>query len=1063
MADIALVTAYNDRGELLFGKRRDSGNWTLPGGHLDDGEDPRAGAERELLEETGLEPKSLSFLRTYETGAGHIIHAFSAYVMGTPHSKNDPDDECEEWKFFDVSEGLPPKVANHLQGPPNSDNLVRQLYEAQEVKKAEDEVSRLLAHPDPIERRLALRLNTVGPQHIRTAMLDDNPLVHEAAIDHPAFCDVDGMELLRAPYGSGGGYPLAQQLAFLRRPGAASPEHLGEVIASAPMQPGATKDALFDVAVRHPNLSPDNIADAYGGYALSNDQRLALLQHPNAPPPVLQHALDWGGRVASPEAQAAARAAAAHPNLPIACRDAFVRSVGTGSPAHVHALAADVLRAGAVSPELAQHLFLQNALKQDSPHDALLAAYLQGPTANNEDVTRAIALGGRMMLLGAAGSKALLPHQIDDVVSQVHGSGDHEAMERIMDNPHFGNRHLQVMLSTPVSKSDSHDPGVPRAMDPIEAAGWVSRMKHVFGKAPWAPGRPKWDVLHTALTQGDPEAFQNVKENLDLPTRLARHHAKVKADQAETDRQAYEAQAVELGDHSHKPDHELRKIAGGKDVWAYHGTSSKLLPKILTEGLHGAPVDLDARSSDADVHAARAAHALGGAPAVLRIKHPFDHLREGRLPHQFETDHVPSHHVMEVDGEKVPKNVAKSEPSMQAMAHEPIVHAMAGCQLSERAPFRAAKFLSGGPEVPGDVIRRVLYQSNGNMEAAALRAYGFEVSEKALAALRGTMALADFGKSETEVPAGKSVTAPRPEGHDVAESISRSFAQRFVVPVALDGKHSKGSLLAHDSEGDTTWLLKTGSGGAGPAAGAAEDPSNPNAREAAWYHIAKLWGVDASYPRAELIDIDGRLYAALKLLPWSYRPLEKMREKDPGAAQRILAPYLRDGRLHQWAAMDFILGNPDSHGENVMAEDLATEKPNERRLQSKSAQHATDQRSTPAEVALIDHGSAFAGPEFDPAHDQASFVPYVLRAWAPRETFNQLSVADKLQVMPRVDGSTAEELRAWVSGLDSTSAARLAEGYGINPKPFLDRLAQMQGACATAPADEAVNRLWVTT
>jgi ADP-ribose pyrophosphatase YjhB (NUDIX family) len=1088
VADIALVTAYNDRGELLFGKRRDSGNWTLPGGHLEDGEDPREGAERELMEETGLEPKSLSFLSTYTTAAGHTIHAFSAYVTGTPHSNNDPDEECEEWKFFDVSEGLPPKVGRHLQGPPDKDNLVRQLYE-EPVKKAEDEVGRLLDHPDPIERRLALRLNTVGPHHIRTAMLDANPLVHEAAIDHPVFCDVDGLELLRAPHGNDGAFPLAQQLAFLRRPAFAKPEHLDHVISAAPMYPGNVSDALLDVVVRHPGLSPDNIADAYAGYGLSQGQRLALVQHPNAPAPVLQHALDWGAKVGSEEALSVARAAAPHKNLPIAARDAFIRAVGAGSPPHIHALAAHVLRTGHVSPEVGQHLFLQNVLKQGSPHDALLGAYLEGPTATNDDVTRALGMGGRHLLLGAAGSKALLPHQFDDVVSQIHGSGDHDAMERIMDNPFFGNRHLQLLLSTPIAKAESHDPGAPRAMDPIEAGGWVSRMKHAFGKAPWTHGRPKWEVLHTSLTQGDPEAFEYVREKLHPEARLARHHAKLAADQAEAERQAYEGQAVELGDHGHKPDHQLRKIAGGKDVWMYHGTSSKLLPKILTHGLHpqeGASkispaetpgVYLTTRAGDgpgtAEGYARRAAHHFGGAPVVLRVKHPFDQLRQdhddadlsvGR--HQYVTDHVPAHHIMEVNGEKVPKsNVAKSEPSMEFMAREPVVQAMVGCELGVRPPFRAARFLAGGAEAAPDALRRALYEAGGNQEAAALRAYGFEVTDKTLAALRGVMSMADFNKSEAapSIPAGKAVTAPRSEGADVADAVRRAFAAQFVVPVALDGKHSKGSLLAHDRETSATWLLKTGSGGAGAAAGADEDPSNPNAREAAWYHIAKAWGLDAHYPRAELVVVDGREYAALHLLPWSYRALEKLREQDPNAATQILAPYFRDGRLHQWAAMDFIFGNPDSHGENIMAEDESQRRPNERRLQSRSIGHPIEQDLAPPDVQLIDHGSAFAGPEFDPANDQSSFVPYVLRAWAPRDAFHTMSPAEKLRVMPRIDPQAAAALAVWVAGLDGTTAARIAEAYGINPQPSLDRLARLQAACAVEPADAAINRLWVTT
>ena len=50
----------NDKGELLLIKRRDNdvhcaGNWEIPGGRLEPGEDPFEGLKREAKEETGLD------------------------------------------------------------------------------------------------------------------------------------------------------------------------------------------------------------------------------------------------------------------------------------------------------------------------------------------------------------------------------------------------------------------------------------------------------------------------------------------------------------------------------------------------------------------------------------------------------------------------------------------------------------------------------------------------------------------------------------------------------------------------------------------------------------------------------------------------------------------------------------------------------------------------------------------------------------------------------------------------------------------------------------------------
>jgi 8-oxo-dGTP diphosphatase len=55
----------------------DAGYWTLPGGGLDWGEHPLEGLRREFIEETGLEPRTLSLLG---------IHSYSL----TPEQRRNP-------------------------------------------------------------------------------------------------------------------------------------------------------------------------------------------------------------------------------------------------------------------------------------------------------------------------------------------------------------------------------------------------------------------------------------------------------------------------------------------------------------------------------------------------------------------------------------------------------------------------------------------------------------------------------------------------------------------------------------------------------------------------------------------------------------------------------------------------------------------------------------------------------------------------------------------------------------------------------------------------------------
>ena len=138
MSRVSLIMAYDGEGRLLMGKRKDNGKWSLIGGHLNDGEDPRDGAERELFQETGLIPSSLSYLHeSHEPSNGLDLYCFSAHVRGTPHGNNDPDDEFgDSLEFIDVKEGVPPRIMNNLHGPEGDTNLVRQVLQSQKMEKS---------------------------------------------------------------------------------------------------------------------------------------------------------------------------------------------------------------------------------------------------------------------------------------------------------------------------------------------------------------------------------------------------------------------------------------------------------------------------------------------------------------------------------------------------------------------------------------------------------------------------------------------------------------------------------------------------------------------------------------------------------------------------------------------------------------------------------------------------------------------------------------------------------------------------------------------------------------
>lgn len=120
---VASVAAYR-YGQLLFGRRKDNGRWTLPGGCLEPGERPERGALRELLEEANLKPKKLEFLgeETVEGRDGTKIQVFAFRAdigSGSASGKNDPDDECgDSWRWVSPK-NIPDEIMNNLHSRKN--------------------------------------------------------------------------------------------------------------------------------------------------------------------------------------------------------------------------------------------------------------------------------------------------------------------------------------------------------------------------------------------------------------------------------------------------------------------------------------------------------------------------------------------------------------------------------------------------------------------------------------------------------------------------------------------------------------------------------------------------------------------------------------------------------------------------------------------------------------------------------------------------------------------------------------------------------------------------------
>lgn len=390
-------------------------------------------------------------------------------------------------------------------------------------------------------------------------------------------------------------------------------------------------------------------------------------------------------------------------------------------------------------------------------------------------------------------------------------------------------------------------------------------------------------------------------------------------------------------------------------------------------------------------------------------------------------------HSAHVDGGDL---ILKSDIS--AGVNADVVADMVGAHDELAAAAEAAAFLAGQPVPSRDALRMAMLQRDENVEEAALAAVGLPVDDQYRAALKAVMT-ASLAKAEVEVekPTEKlpeEVVSTTPGGERFAQLVRDAIKEKQLFPVKLGGKHSSGSLLAYSPKDQVRILLKPGSGHQNPAAGEHDLSASQAKREAAFYALAESLGLQEALPEAHLLLLDGQEYAAMKLLGMDYKNMNRLKSADAGAPRRLLHIYIADGTAHRWAALDYIGGNADRNAGNVM--------------------------SRGHEVKLIDHGSAFAGDNFAPATDLATFVPYYLRAAAPAD-FAQLDPVKKLHALPRLSPQRDVELANWLHKLDEKAIGDRLVRFGIDPGPTLRRLHDLKSAASTTPASLAVNAAWV--
>ncbi len=105
---VAVGVLLEDAGRLLLVRRGNDperGKWSVPAGYVDAGEDPARAAEREALEETGLQVRVTGLLdvlaRARAAEGADILIVYRAQAVG---GQLRPGDDAEAAGYFSASE-----------------------------------------------------------------------------------------------------------------------------------------------------------------------------------------------------------------------------------------------------------------------------------------------------------------------------------------------------------------------------------------------------------------------------------------------------------------------------------------------------------------------------------------------------------------------------------------------------------------------------------------------------------------------------------------------------------------------------------------------------------------------------------------------------------------------------------------------------------------------------------------------------------------------------------------------------------------------------------------------
>jgi 8-oxo-dGTP pyrophosphatase MutT (NUDIX family) len=110
MRRVVVTAVLDDAGERVLMMRRhrfilDRWVWELPGGYVDEGEDPDAAAARETVEETGWRPRGLEFVMSAQPLIGNADYPQDLYLARGAEQTGEPEaDEAAEVRWVPLAD-----------------------------------------------------------------------------------------------------------------------------------------------------------------------------------------------------------------------------------------------------------------------------------------------------------------------------------------------------------------------------------------------------------------------------------------------------------------------------------------------------------------------------------------------------------------------------------------------------------------------------------------------------------------------------------------------------------------------------------------------------------------------------------------------------------------------------------------------------------------------------------------------------------------------------------------------------------------------------------------------